>query len=133
MFLRCADDIEVFRPLWARFEAQVGLRGRKFYGAFYAEPNEYHVCAQIKEGDDPKAQGFEVGSLPAGRYLRAQLRGEPPAIYDSIGPTFESLTALAVPDRARPYIEFYRRHDEIDLFLPVGESAASIARARSNL
>jgi hypothetical protein len=121
MFLRCADDIEVFRPLWARFEAQVGLRGRKFYGAFYPEPNEYHVCAVLKDDDDPAIQGFEVGWLPAGRYLRAQLRGEPPDVYEGIGPTFEALQKLVAPDVTRPFIEFYRRHDEIDLFLPVAQ------------
>lgn len=127
MFLRCADDIEVFRPLWARFEAQVGLRGRKFYGAFYPEPNEYHVCAGIKAGDDPAIHGFEVGWLPAGRYLRAQLRGEPPEVYEGIGPTFEALQKLVAVDLTRPFIEFYRRHDEIDLFLPV---AQPLPRAR---
>jgi predicted transcriptional regulator YdeE len=128
MFLRCADDIAIFRPLWARFEAQVGLRGRKFYGAFYPEPNEYHVCAGIKNGDDPASQGFEVGSLPAGRYLRAQLRGEPPEVYDGIGRTFESLQKLVAPDVTRPFIEFYRRHDEIDLFLPVAQPHAVTTR-----
>jgi hypothetical protein len=44
--------------------------------------------------------------------------GEPPGIYELIGPTFKRLSGR--PDReSRPGIEFYRRHDVIDLLLPV--------------
>ena len=41
------------------------------------------------------------------------------ALYERIGPTFEELLKEATPDETRPSIEFYRRHDEIDLLLPV--------------
>ena len=78
----------------ARFEELVGLRGRKFYGAYY---------------------------LPGGRYLRARLRGEPPAVYGRIGPVFTALIDREAPDESRPSIEFYRRHDEIELLLPVSD------------
>jgi hypothetical protein len=52
--------------------------------------------------DDPAALGLESGRLPGGRYLRTRLRGEPRQL-----------------DESSPSIEFYRRHDEIDLLLPV--------------
>jgi hypothetical protein len=40
-------------------------------------------------------------------------------VYERIGPTFEALAQTTPPDESRPSIEFYRRHDEIDLLLPV--------------
>jgi hypothetical protein len=119
MFIRIRDDVAEMRPAWQLLEGLVGTRGRKFFGAFYAPTKEYRVCGQLKEGDDPNALGLEVGTLPGGRYLRTRLRGEPPALYDRIAPTFEALLQQAPSDQARPSIEFYRRHDEIDLLLPV--------------
>jgi hypothetical protein len=59
--------------------------------------------------------------LPGGRYLRTRLRGEPPELYARIGPTFDKLVGLAAADESRPSIEFYRRHDEVDLLLPVAD------------
>ena len=37
--------------------------------------------------------GLESGTLPGGRYLRARLRGDPPAVYERIGPTFDEMSA----------------------------------------
>ncbi len=36
-----------------------------------------------------------------------------------IAPAFEKLAECADRDRSRPGIEFYRRHDVVDLLLPV--------------
>ena len=119
MFIRTPDDVEAFGPAFERLEGLVGLRGRKFYGAFYPREKEYRACVEVKEGDDPEALGLESGTLPGGRYLRTRLSGEPPELYGRIGPTFEALIAEAAPDESRPSIEFYRRFDEIDLLLPV--------------
>ena len=119
LFVRCADELSEMQTTWARFEELVGLRGRKFYGAYYPETKEYRVCAAVREGDDAAAYGVESGELPGGRYLRARLRGEPPAVYERIGPTFDALIGRATPDESRPSIEFYRRRDEIDLLLPI--------------
>jgi hypothetical protein len=119
MFIRTADEIEAMREGWERLENLVGLRGRKFFGTFQRSTGEYRVCAQIKDGDDPGAFGLEAAEIPGGAYVRARLRGDPPAVYDRIGPTFEALARSAEADETRPSIEFYRRVDEIDLFLPV--------------
>jgi DNA gyrase inhibitor GyrI len=62
---------------------------------------------------------LESGTLPGGCYLRARLRGNPPGVYARIGPTFGELTKQAKPDTSRPSLEHYRRHDEIDLLLPI--------------
>jgi hypothetical protein len=119
MFIRTADDVAEFGPAWQRLEDLVGTHGRKFFGAFYPSAKEYRVCVQVKEGDDPSRLGLEAGTLPGGRYLRERIRGEPPALYERIAPTFEELLKHATSDETRPSIEFYRRHDEIDLLLPV--------------
>jgi hypothetical protein len=117
MFKRVADEPDAIRRGMAEVEELVGLRGRKYYGAF--DDGEYRVCVQLHEGDDPQALGLEVGTLPGGRYARLRLTGEPPAVYDLIGPTFERLAERPDRDRSRPGIEFYRRRDVIDLLLPV--------------
>ena len=74
-----------------------------------------------RKGDDPSALGLEADSLPGGRYLRERLRGDPPAVYERITPTFEALARSETPDETRPSIEFYRRRDEIDLLLPIAD------------
>jgi DNA gyrase inhibitor GyrI len=119
MFLRAKDEPAEIQAAWERLEAVVGLRGRKFFGAFQPSTREYRACVEVREGDDPGALGLESGTLPAGRYLRARLRGEPPEVYERIAPTFAELVKAARPDATRPSIEFYRRRDEIDLLLPI--------------
>ena len=121
MFMRIAFELVEIRRGWERLEARVGLRGRKFFGAFDASTSEYRVCVQVREDDDPAALGLESGTLPGGRYLRARLRGEPPEVYERIAPTFAALVKAARPDETRPSIEFYRHRDEIDLLLPVAD------------
>jgi hypothetical protein len=124
MFLRTEDDPVEMRRGWERLEALVGLRGRKFFGAFDPSTREYRVCVQVREGDDPAALGLESDTLPGGRYLRVRLRGEPPGVYERIGPTFAALANATRVDETRPSIEFYRQRDEIDLLLPVADSPA---------
>ena len=120
MFRRVIDEPAAIRRGWAELEEAVGsLRGRKFYGAFDPTSSEYRVCVALREGDDPEALSLEIGTLPGGRYLQVRLQGEPPAVYDLIGPTFERLARRPDRDPDRPELEFYRRRDEIDLLLPV--------------
>ena len=65
MFMRANDDTPAaIQRAWAEFEAAVGLKGRRFFGAFDGQTREYRVCAQLKADDDPEAFGFELGTLP---------------------------------------------------------------------
>jgi hypothetical protein len=47
------------------------------------------------------------------------LHGEPPEVYDQIGPTAQRLAQRSDADRTRPTLEYYRRHDVIDVLVPV--------------
>ena len=117
-FVRAEDGIPGIRQAWDALEAVVDLRGRHFYGAFYPGENEYCACVEVRDGDE-LLPGLESGTLPGGRYLRARLQGEPPAVYERIGPTFDELAREQARDESRPGLEHYRRRDEIDLLLPI--------------
>jgi hypothetical protein len=119
MLRRTADEAEAVQRTMAEVEEAVGLRGRTYFGAFDLDGDEYRVCVKLREGDDPAAFGLEPATLPGGRYARVRLRGEPPALYELIGPTFARLAERPDRDPSRPGIEHYRRRDEIDLLLPV--------------
>lgn len=116
--VRVPDGLEHVTRAWNELEAVVALRGRHFYGAFDPIAGDYRACVEVRE-DDELVPGLETGMLPGGRYLRARLRGDPPGVYELVGPTFDELAREAKPDESRPSLEWYRRHDEIDLLLPV--------------
>jgi hypothetical protein len=121
MFMRMGTSTDEIRRGWDRMERLVGTRGRKFYGALDQPTGEYWVCVEMKDGDDAEALGLESGILPGGRYLRAKLRGEPPDVYERIGPTFNAIERSVTPDPTRPEIEFYRQRDEIELLVPIAD------------
>jgi hypothetical protein len=119
MLVRVADQLSEIQRAWSSFEATVGLRGRKFYGAFDSSTATYSVCAVVRPGDDPSAFGAEPATLPGGRYVCVRLRGNPPSVYEQIGPTAERLAKRPDADQTRPTLEYYRRRDLIDILVPV--------------
>ena len=56
MFKRVADEVTEIGRGMQEVEEAVGLRGRKYYGAFN-DDGEYRVCVQHREADDPQALG----------------------------------------------------------------------------
>jgi hypothetical protein len=119
MLVRVADELAEIQRAWAAFESSVGLRGRKFYGAFDPLTSTYSVCAVLRAHDDPAAFGAERGTLPGGKYACVRLQGEPPAVYEQIGPTAERLAQRPDADHTRPTLEYYRRRNLIDVLVPV--------------
>lgn len=117
MLVRVADQLSEIRQAWASFETKVGLRGRKFYGAFDPVSATYSVCAVLRPGDDPSEYGAENGTLPGGRCACVRLHGEPPSVYEQIGPTAERLAQRADVDHTRPTLEYYRRRALIEASL----------------
>ena len=90
-FVRVPDGLEHIRRAWDELEAVVPLRGRHFYGAFDPVANDYRACVELRRVTS-SSPGLESGTLPGGRYLRARLRGDPPAVYEQI----EAVVALRV-------------------------------------
>jgi hypothetical protein len=119
MLATCADELREIQRLWPWFEDLVGLRGRKMYAAADVAAGTYTTCTPVRSDDDPQALGLEVGELAGGRFRRGRLLGVPPDVYASIGPGFEELEGAGSVDRSRPLVEFYRRHDEIELWVPL--------------
>jgi len=108
------------KDAFEELERKIGsLRGRKFYGVFYAADDEYRACVEPKPGDNAAALRLSDGVIPGGRYARDVLRGDPPEVYSGIPRAFDALVAAVDHDPSRPSIEFYRRNDEIVLFLPI--------------
>lgn len=116
--VRVPDGLANIRRAWDELEAVVDLHGRHFYGAYDPVADDYRACVEVRDGNE-LVPSLESGTLPGGRYVRVRLRGEPPAIYERIGPTFEELEAQHAPDTSRPSLEWYRRYDEIDVLLPI--------------
>jgi hypothetical protein len=119
MWRRIPDDVPTMQATWPEVEASVGLRGRHYYGAFDPADETYLICVVLQEGDDPAAHGLELGELPGGCFARKRLKGEPPALYEQIGPGFEELHAAYEVDLSRLQLEHYRRRDELDLYVPI--------------
>lgn len=119
VMLECVrDELPAIQDLWPRFERLVGLRGRRMYAMVTG--GTYAACTPVRDDDDPARLGLDTGILPGGWYLQARIAGEPPGLYERIGPAMQALRALAAPaDPDRPLVEYYRRHDEIELWVPV--------------
>lgn len=114
-----SDDVDHIRPLWSWFEGRVGLLRRRMYAVVDPACGTYTVCTPVRTDDDPEALELETGVLPGGAYLRGRLIGEPPALYEAIGDAMAELETYRPRDPVRPLIEFYRRHDQIELWVPV--------------
>ena len=113
------DDLTHIQQLWPWFEQLVGLRGRKMYAQINEHQNTYTVCTPVKEDDRPDRLGLQVGTLAGGWYLRGCLVGDPPQVYGRIADGMAELQAMMPTDGARPLVEFYRRRDQIELWLPI--------------
>jgi DNA gyrase inhibitor GyrI len=102
---------------WHDLEALIPPKGRKIYGYWDPPSLEYRACYSLQEGDDPEALGLDRAVLPGGRYRRARIKGDD--AYAQIGPAFDTLAKDAPIDEGRPWLEVYRRHDEVDLLVPI--------------
>jgi hypothetical protein len=119
MLTVCADEVEEIQRLWPRFEQLVGLRGRKMYAMVDLGLRTYTACTPVLDRDEPGTLGLEVGELAGGSFRRGRLRGDPPGVYEAIAPGFDELTAAGEVDPDRALVEFYKRQDEIELWVPL--------------
>jgi hypothetical protein len=108
---------------FARLEAAIPPKGRKMYGYWDPPSRRYLACYELAEGERPEELGLERGVIPGGAYRRVRLKGE--GVFARIGETFDALAKddAVDGDSGRPWFEFYRRHDEVDLFVPASVDA----------
>jgi len=120
MLERTRDELPAIQQLWPRFERLVGLRGRRMYAMVDIRAGTYAACTPVRADDNPDSLGLDTAELPGRWYLRARITGDPPGLYERIAPAMQALVALASPaDPDRPLVEYYRRHDQIELWVPV--------------
>ncbi len=104
---------------WDRLERILrSLKGRKFYGTYHFPDGPYRACVALRPGDEPETLGLQRLTIPGGLYLRRRLAAwqQDP---ERVGIAFGEMSAQVQPDGQRPSIEFYRRHDEVILYLPI--------------
>ena len=112
------DDIpSAAQRAWQDLEALVPIQGRKAYGYWHPPAMDYRACFSLEDGDEPEALGLRRTVIPGGRYRRARLKGDD--VYERIGETFDALAEGAAVDGSRPWLEFYRRQDEVDVLIPI--------------
>jgi hypothetical protein len=114
-----ADDLAHIQAIWPAFEQLVVVRGRKKFARVDLSTNTYTVCTPIRDDDDPAALGLQVGVLPGGWYLRGRMAGEASDLYAQIAPAMQRLQSMADVDPGRPLVEYYERHNHIELWVPV--------------
>lgn len=117
-FVRAEGGLAGIRQAWDGLGAVISLSDRHFYGVFYPREEEYLACVELQEGEE-RVFGLESVIVPGGHFLRARLEGEPPGLYERIGPTFYEMISERVFDKSRPSLEYYRQRGEIELFLPI--------------
>jgi len=104
---------------FARLEQVVPLKGNRFYATFDATTKEYRACVALKAGETADQYGLPEGMLAGGAYASIKLEGPYAEIVRQIAPTFEAMRERYTRDPARLPIEFYKRHTEIILYLPI--------------
>ncbi|MBI2624166.1 GyrI-like domain-containing protein [Candidatus Parcubacteria bacterium] len=106
------------RAFW-ELEQRVPLKGNKFYGVFDERTNEYRACVALSEANQDSAQGLNRGVIQGGAYAYTTIVGDYRDIVRQVGPAFDELARSYRRDPARPCVEFYKRHTEVLVMLPV--------------
>jgi hypothetical protein len=101
------------------------LKGRRFFGYYEPGSRRYVACVTARGHE---VLELESQTLPGGAYARTRLRGEPPELYARIGETFEQVAKSVTVDASRPWLEHYRRENEVDVLVPVLGSPETHAR-----
>ena len=119
-YVEVADEPSQIQAVWPILEEAVGsLRGRRFIAAFDPVQGWYRACVETRADVAAPERGLPEMVIAGGRFLRIRVRGEPPGVYDEIGPAYELMESSAERDDGRPSLEHYRRRDEIDVLMPV--------------
>jgi DNA gyrase inhibitor GyrI len=103
---------------FAALEAVIPPRGRKAYGYWHPPDLEYRACYGRQDDDDATSLGLAEGVIPGGHYCRARLKGKD--VFSQIPEAFDQLSRRTdLSQDGRPWVEFYRRHDQVDVLVPI--------------
>lgn len=106
------------RAFW-ELEQKVPLKGNKFYGVFDESKNEYRACVTLSEANQNLTEGLDRGIIRKGDYAYITLTGSYNDIVRQIAPAFKVLAEKYERDLSRLPVEFYRRHTEVVVMLPI--------------
>lgn len=106
------------KAFW-ELEQKVPLKGNKFYGVFDEGINEYRACVALSETNRHLAGGLSRGIIRGGDYAYTTLTGSYNDIVRQIAPAFEALQEKYQRDPSRLPVEFYKRHTEVLVMLPI--------------
>jgi predicted transcriptional regulator YdeE len=115
------DDAKSIRMAWRQLEEPLpSRRGRRFYGVCYGTGSQQGYYAAVEPESDTEigALGFQLLTVPAGRYVRATLK-DWNAHVDRIPEIVNTLEQDFPPDSSRPTIEFYRSQSELQILVPL--------------
>jgi hypothetical protein len=117
--LKAQNGPETSAAAFIELEDIIPLRGRKFYGVYDLNDGAYHVGTKLQDGDEQYRRSLEPYTIPGGKYAYRKLAGEHDELITQIPGVLEELIGKYAVDKARPWIEYYRRLDEFRLYLPI--------------
>ena len=100
-------------------EQKVPLQGNKFFGIFDENKNEYRACVAITEENKDIIRNFDKSIIPGGSYAYVVLTGNYNDILCRIKPALDLLIEKYKRDLLRSNVEFYKRHTEVYVMLPI--------------
>lgn len=114
---------EVANKAFDQLEKITGLKGRKMYGVYFSDKNEYWACAAVRDGDENIKHLLNQEIIQGGQYAYEVLKGDHEIIADQIVGTIDKLYKdnKDIVDNLRLPIEFYERHNKIILMVPISK------------
>jgi hypothetical protein len=114
------DEVDSIRASWRALEELFpSLSGHKFLATFDPVAGWYRACVVRTPASDAVTGDLPTGEVPGGKYARLRLQGEAEELYSRLPAAFAEVEAMTDVDPERPRIEFYRRHTEVHVLVPV--------------
>jgi hypothetical protein len=119
-YIECRDEIGEIRATWRALESLFPtLTGHKFLATFDPVAGWYRACVVATPDSEAVTGDLPTATVPAGKYARLRLQGDADALYDLLPAAFAALETNCEIDPGRPRVEFYRRHTEVHVLVPV--------------
>ena len=119
-YIEGRDEIGEIRASWRALESLFpSLSGHKFLATFDPVAGWYRACVIETPDSEQHTSHLPTAVVPGGHYARLRLQGEALALYELLPAAFAKLEAVSDVDPERPRIEFYRRHTEVHVLVPI--------------